>query len=67
MLMLMLMSGGSGADLPCFADGQPVPPLLYADDLALLSSTPAGLQHQLRRLEVYSAAWGLTVNVDVER
>ena len=51
-----------GADLPCFADGRRVPLLLYADDLLLLSTSPAGLQRQLNHLEAYSAAWGLTVN-----
>ena len=51
-----------GADLPCFADGRRVPPLLYADDLLLLSTSPAGLQRQLPHLEAYSAAWGMAVN-----
>ena len=48
--------------MPCFADGRRVPPLLYADDLLLLSTSPAGLKRQLDQLEAYSAAWGLTVN-----
>ena len=52
-----------GADLPRLADGSPVPPLLYADDLACLATSAAGLQHQLDRLEIYAASWGLTVNV----
>ena len=56
------VAGTDGADLPCFADGRRVPPLLYADDLLLLSTSPAGLQRQLDHLEAYSAAWGLTVN-----
>ena len=30
--------GGEGADLPCLSDGSSVPPLLYADDLALLAT-----------------------------
>ena len=53
----------AGAALPCLGDGRPVPPLMYADDLACLATTPAGLQRQLDRLEAYAAAWGLTVNV----
>ena len=44
-------SRSSGVDLPCFADGQPVPPLLYVDDLLLTSTTLAGLQRRLDRLE----------------
>ncbi|EFN52444.1 hypothetical protein CHLNCDRAFT_138984 [Chlorella variabilis] len=39
-----------------------VPPLFYADDQALLATTPAGLRFQLGYLESYCAAWGLTVN-----
>lgn len=35
---------------------------LYADDQALLSSTPAGLTLQLQYLARYCADWGLTVN-----
>ncbi|EFN51434.1 hypothetical protein CHLNCDRAFT_140147 [Chlorella variabilis] len=53
----------AGAALLCLGDGRPVPPLMYADDLACLATTPAGLQHQLDRLEAYAAAWGLTVYV----
>ena len=41
-----------------------MPPLLYADDLLLISTTPAGLQRQLDRLGAYSAAWGLKFNAD---
>ena len=33
--------------LACMHDGMPVPPLLYADDLVLLSTSPEGLQKQL--------------------
>jgi len=40
-----------------------VPPLLYADDLTLLSLTGAGLQAQLDVLERYPDKWGLTVNL----
>ena len=42
--------------------GECVPPLFYADDQALLATTPAGLRFQLGYLESYCAAWGLTVN-----
>ena len=40
-----------------------MPPLFYADDQALLATTPAGLRFQLGYLENYCAAWGLTVNI----
>ena len=53
---------GEQLDLPDLA-GQPMPPLLYADDMALLATTAAGLQHQLRLLEAYCAEQGLTVNL----
>ena len=53
---------GEQLDLPDLA-GQPMPPLLYADDMALLSTTAAGLQRQLRLLELYCAEQGLTVNL----
>ena len=39
-----------------------LPPLLYADDLVLLSTSPEGLQKQLDALHAYSSSWGLTVN-----
>jgi hypothetical protein len=42
--------------------GVPVPCLLFADDLVLLSSTRAGLQAMLGTLERYSRRTGLTVN-----
>jgi len=38
--------------------------LLYADDLALVSTSMAGLQAQLDVLLEYADRWGLTVNVD---
>jgi len=38
--------------------------LLYADDLALVSMSMAGLQAQLDVLQEYADRWGLTVNVD---
>ena len=53
---------GAALDLPLLA-GRVVPPLLYADDMALLATSAAGLQQQLRLLERYSAERGLTVNL----
>ena len=38
--------------------------LLYADDLAMVSTSMAGLQAQLEDLLPYADRWGLTVNVD---
>ncbi|XP_069475432.1 uncharacterized protein [Ambystoma mexicanum] len=38
--------------------------LAYADDLVILDYTPAGLQHMLDSLVSYSAANGLTINID---
>ena len=49
-------------DLPVLA-GRVVPPLMYADDMALLATSAAGLQAQLRLLEAYCAERGLTVNL----
>lgn len=56
--------GGVAADLPLLGDDQPVPPLLYADDLALLATSATGLQAQLDQLEAYAANWGLTINAN---
>jgi hypothetical protein len=52
---------GEQLDLPVLGDGV-VPPLLYADDMALLSTSAEGLQAQLALLEQYCERWGLTVN-----
>ena len=38
--------------------------LLFADDIALVSSTPSGLQNQINSLEKASKSLGLTVNLD---
>ena len=43
--------------------GKLIPPLLYADDLIILSNSAAGLQAQLDYLQHYAAEWGLTVNL----
>lgn len=58
----IILASAAEMALPCMHDGRPVPPLLYADDLVLLATTPAGLQRQLDALHAYSNAWGLTVN-----
>lgn len=58
----VLERGSADCALPSLS-GSHVPALFYADDLALVSETEAGLQAQLRLLEQYSARWGLTVNV----
>ena len=49
-------------DLPSFA-GRRLPALLYADDLALVSTSADGLQAQLDVLEMYASKWRLTVNI----
>ena len=54
---------GVQLDLPSFSGSDsPVPPLLYADDMALLATSAAGLQRQLDLLQQYCSQWGLTVN-----
>ena len=54
---------GEQLGLPSFAGSDsPVPPLLYADDMALLATSAAGLQRQLNLLQQYCSQWGLTVN-----
>ena len=45
-------------------DGLRLLALLYADDLALVSTSMAGLQAQLDVLHEYARRWGLIVNVD---
>ena len=52
---------GSAAALPQLA-GRTLPPLLFADDMFLLSTTAAGLQAQLHCLQDYCDAKKLTVN-----
>jgi len=37
--------------------------LLFADDICLISSTPLGLQNQIKNLEAASSSLGLTVNL----
>jgi hypothetical protein len=42
--------------------GHPVPPMLFADDMLLISTSPAGLRAQLSSLQSYCDAKKLTVN-----
>lgn len=58
----MFADGSADLDLPRLG-GQPVPPLFYADDLALVARSQAGLQSQMDLLEEFSWKWQLTVNV----
>lgn len=37
--------------------------LLFADDTAIISETPNGLQKHLNTLHTYYERWGLTVNI----
>ena len=41
-----------------------IPLLAFADDVALMSSSPGGLQKQLNALNVYCNEWRLTVNTE---
>ena len=61
---LMAEVGAERAELPAWQSGERVPPLFYADDQALLSVGPEGLQRQLQYLESYCTTWGLTVNTE---
>ena len=58
-----ILRDAANLDLPSLG-AAPAPPLLYADDLALLATTQGGLQKQLRLLERYADRWRLTVNED---
>lgn len=59
---LMAEVGAAAATLPRWEAGGHVPPLLYADDKALLATEAAGLRRQLQYLALYCSRWGLTVN-----
>lgn len=61
--VLEAATSGQQLDLPELQPGRPVPPLLYADDMALLATSATGLQAQLDLLESYCQQWGLTVNI----
>jgi hypothetical protein len=52
---------GAAAALPMLA-GHQLPPLLFADDVLLISTTAAGLRVQLNALQTYCDAKKLTVN-----
>lgn len=52
---------GEALDLPVVG-GQRLPPILFADDTALLATSAAGLQRQLDLLERYCVRKRLTVN-----
>ena len=49
--------------LPVIAH-QVVPPLMYADDVALLATSAQGLQTQLSSVHAYATMWGLSINID---
>lgn len=51
----------AGTDQPTL-HGQPVPPLLWADDLLLAATTADGLQNQLDALSEFCDVWRLSVN-----
>ena len=53
---------GPNAALPTL-QGSSIPPLLHADDVAITSTTIAGLQLQLLALEKYAATWGLQISL----
>ncbi len=57
---------GEALDLPMLAQ-RLLPPLMYADDMALLATSSAGLQRQLAILQQFCAERGLTVNLDKTR
>ena len=58
----LMLASAEEMGLPLMHHGRRVPPLLYSDDLVLLSTSPAGVQRQLNALHAYSNAWGLTGN-----
>ena len=57
-----IMALGDAAALPML-DNTTMPPLLHADDLALLSTSAEGLQVQIDCLAGYAHRWGLTVSL----
>ncbi len=48
---------GMQLDLPILGS-ETMPPLLYADDMALLATSAEGLQAQLGLLQQYCERWG---------
>ena len=57
-----MVEGAEGTYLPLL-QGQPVPPLQWADDLVTAATTATGQQRQLTLLSDYSDMWWLTVNI----
>ena len=57
-----LMQGNSGCDVPEL-DGHPVPLLLYADDLVLISHSAVGLQDLLHALHQFATYRRLQVSI----
>jgi hypothetical protein len=53
-----------GNDSPYMNDinGKPIPCLMYADDIVILSTSKKGLQAKLNNLDTYCRNWGLNVN-----
>ncbi|XP_039276148.1 uncharacterized protein LOC120349696 [Nilaparvata lugens] len=45
-------------------NGKRIRVLLYADDIALISDSPVGLQYMINNLERYCEMWNLKVNLD---
>ncbi|BDA41140.1 Glyoxalase 3 at C-terminar half [Coccomyxa sp. Obi] len=58
-----ILEATESTDAPCL-NGKPVPVMLYADDLALLSHSREGLQKSLDMLGTFSHDRGLTVSVE---
>src|SRR5436190_4062229 len=48
---------------PPYLGDRPIPGLLYADDMVIISLTPVGLQRALNELARYCDEWKLKVNV----
>ena len=59
---LLLSALSSTFDLPTVGP-RLIPPLMYADDVALLATSVSGLQAQLSSVREYGIKWGLNVNV----
>ncbi len=57
----ILAIAGDGA-FPLLS-GQRVPPLLHADDVALVSTSIQGLQAQLNKLAAYALTWDLQISL----
>jgi hypothetical protein len=51
-------------DSPHINQIENIPCLMYADDIALLSTTKVGLQNKLNKLSTYCKQWALDINVE---